>query len=47
MTEMYSLDKTMPALGIDINISVPDKELFLKLDETIQEIIIKHYGLGE
>ena len=45
MSETYSLNKLIPSLNIDINISTPDKELFLKLDEVISNCIIDHYGL--
>lgn len=47
MTETYSLNKTIPAFEIDINITVADTQLLLELDEVIRQTIIKHYNLKE
>ena len=46
MTETYSLNKTIPSLNIDIDITVVDRQLLLELDEVIRETIIRHYNLG-
>ena len=45
MTETYNIRKTIPGIGLDIDITTPDKELLLILDDTIREVIIKQYGL--
>ena len=44
MTETYSINKTISKLDIDISITVADRELLMKLDDTIREEILKHYG---
>ena len=46
MTEEYTLRKTISTIGLDIDITTPDKELLLKLDDTIRDLIIKHYKLN-
>lgn len=46
MTEEYSLRKNIPHIGLNIDITTPDKELLLKLDDTIRGVVIKHYGLN-
>ena len=47
MTEEYSLKKRMSSIGLDIDITTPDKELLLKLDDTIRGVVIQHYGLNK
>ena len=47
MAENYSLKKTIPTLGIDINITVDDMDLLIELDEAVKAIIVKHYNLTE
>ena len=46
MTEEYTLTKRISTIGLDIDITTPDKELLLKLDDTIRDLIIKHYKLN-
>ena len=47
MTEEYSLRKRIDGIGLDIEITTPDKELLLILDDAIREIVIKRYKLKE
>lgn len=46
MTEEYTLRKRISNIGLDIDITTPDKELLLKLDDTIRGVVIQHYGLN-
>lgn len=46
MTDEYNIRKKLPHIGLDIDITTPDKELLLKLDDNIRDIIIKHYKLN-
>ena len=45
MTETYSLSKNIPMIGLDIDITVEDKNLLLELDNAIRDVVVKHYGL--
>lgn len=45
MTETYNLSKDIPALEIDIDITVGDRELLLKLDDLLIKTIAEHYNL--
>ena len=45
MTETYKLSKYIPSLEIDIDITVGDKELLLKLDDLLIKTISEHYGV--
>ena len=47
MTENYNLRKQINGIGLDIDITTPDRELLLILDDTIRGVIIKHYGLNK
>lgn len=46
MTEEYTLRKNIPHIGLNMDITTPDKELLLKLDDNIRDLIIKHYKLN-
>ena len=45
MTEEYSLRKQIQGIGLTIEITTPDKELLLLLDNVIRETVIKKYNL--
>ena len=46
MVENYSFRKEIEQFGIDIQVTVMDKNLLLKLDDAVREIIIEYYGLN-
>ena len=46
MVENYSFRKEIDMHGIDIQVTVMDRDLLLKLDDAIRETIIQYYGLN-